>query len=410
MPTYAYVAYQGPRETTGRLEAPDETAAREMLRSDGMIVTKLGADRVSGGLRREIRFRKALKLSDVAWMARQLAITTESGMSLTQAMLMLSRQRGKTSIGRVVGDMHTRLLAGSSTSAAFKAHEAELGELCVAMISSGEASGELGPSLSKLASLLETRERLRRKVRSALVYPIGVFCLTMIIALVMVIFIVPIFVKLFAQLGGKLPLPTLVLVDISKTVTHNIWVLPVVVIALGVGWRQLRTHHTTRLFLDRTSLRLPVVGTLLTKAALARVSSTLATMLSAGVPLLQALTYAQSAAGNLVFADAFGGCGEAVKDGMSLSAAMARYRSVPEVLPQMIRVGEEAGSVDEVLSRYADRVQVEVETTVEGLTALIEPLLVVAVGLVVGSMVISLYLPLVRIISLAGSNSSGAAG
>lgn len=409
MPTYAYVAYQGPRETSGRLEAPDEAAARAMLRSDGMIVTKLGADRAGGGLGREIRFRKALKLADVAWMARQLAITTESGMSLTQAMQMLSRQRAKTGIGKVLDDMHTRLLAGSSTSAAFKAHEAELGALCVAMISSGEAGGELGASLPKLANLLETRDRLRRKVRSALVYPLGVFCLTMVIALVMVVFIVPIFVKLFAQLGGKLPLPTLVLVGISKTVTHDIWVLPVAAVGLGAGWHQLRTHHTTRGFLDRLSLRLPVIGTLLTKAALARVSSTLGTMLSAGVPLLQALGYAQSAAGNLVFADAFGGCGEAVKDGMSLSAAIARYRSVPEVLPQMIRVGEEAGAVDEVLSRYADRVQVEVETTVEGLTALIEPLLVVAVGLVVGSMVVSLYLPLVRIITLAG-NTNGAAG
>jgi len=117
VPTYAYVAYQGPQETTGRLDAPDETTAREMLRSDGMIVTKLGADRVSGGLSREIRLRKALKLSDVAWMARQLAITTESGMSLTQALLMLSRQRAKTSIGRVVEDMHTRLLAGSELCA-----------------------------------------------------------------------------------------------------------------------------------------------------------------------------------------------------------------------------------------------------------------------------------------------------
>jgi len=409
VPTYAYVAYQGPRETSGRLDAPDEAAARAMLRSDGMIVTKLGADRASGGFGREIRLRKALKLADVAWMARQLAITTESGMSLTQAMQMLSRQRAKTGIGKVLDDMHTRLLAGSSTSAAFKAHEAKLGALCVAMISSGEAGGELGTSLSKLATLLETRDRLRRKVRSALVYPLGVFFLTMVIALVMVVFIVPIFVKLFAQLGGKLPLPTLVLVGISKTVTHDIWVLPVAAVAAGVGWRQLRTHHTTRLFLDRLSLRLPVIGTLLTKAALARVSSTLGTMLSAGVPLLQALVYAQAAAGNLVFADAFGGCGEAVKDGMSLSAALARYRSVPEVLPQMIRVGEEAGSVDEVLSRYASRVQVEVETTVEGLTALIEPLLVVAVGLVVGSMVVSLYLPLVRIITLAG-NTNGAAG
>lgn len=407
MPTFAYVAYRGPSETTGRLDAPDKTAAAEMLRSDGLIVTRLNADRVSGGLSMEIRFRKALKLGDVAWAARQLAITTSSGMSLTQAMVMLSRQRPKTGIGKALADMHERLLAGSSASDAFRAHQAELGALAVAMISAGEASGELGDALDKLATLLETRERLRHKVRSALVYPIGVFTLSLIITLVMLIFIVPIFAKLFAQLGGTLPLPTRIIIDASHVITHNIWVLPLAVVVVGVSWHQFRTHHDTRLVLDKVSLRFPVVGGLLTKAALARVSSTLSTMLSAGVPLLQALEYAKEAAGNLVFADAFGGCGEAVKDGMSLSDAISRYPAVPEVLPQMVRVGEEAGSVAEVLSRYSTRVNVEVETAVEGLTALIEPLLIVAIAMLVGTVVVSLYLPLVKIITLAGSSQQG---
>lgn len=409
MPTFAYVGYRGPAPTDGTVDAPTEAVAREILRSDGLIVTSLASDKVSGGLRREIRFRKALKIADTSWMARQLAITTESGMPLARAMSMLARQRSSDTIGKVLADMNERLLAGSTASSAFRAHEAELGPLCVAMVSSGEVSGELGASLSKLAVLLETRDRLRRKVRSALVYPIGVFALSLVIALVMVIFIVPIFVKLFAQLGSKLPLPTLILVGISNTITANIWILPLAAVAIGVGWHQLRTHHDTRKFLDKASLRLPVIGGLLTKAALARVSSTLSTMLSAGVPLLQALDYAQAAAGNLVFADALGGCGDAIREGISLSSAMSRYPEVPEVLPQMIRVGEEAGSVGEVLERYSKRVETEVETTVEGLTAMIEPILVVAIGMLVGSMVVALYLPLVRIISVAG-NTQGAAG
>lgn len=405
MPSFAYVAYRGPNVSDGSIEAPDEEAARSILRADGYVVANLTKERVSGGLKTEIRLRKALKLSDVSWMARQLAITTESGMSLPQAMGMLARQREGSSVGKMLADMQQRLLGGSSTASAFRAHEDRVGPLCVAMVSSGEASGELGASLSKLATLLETRDRLRHKVRSALMYPIGVFALSLIITLVMIIFIVPIFSKLFAQLGGKLPLPTQIVVGISKVVTHNLWVLPVLAVLIGFGWHQLRSHHDTRKFLDRLVLRFPIVGGLLTKAALARVGSTLSTMLSAGVPLLQALTYAEAAAGNLVFADAIGGCGEAVRDGSALSDALGRYKEVPEVLSQMIRVGEEAGSVAEVLERYSKRVDTEVESTVEGLTSLIEPLLIVCIGLLVGSVVISLYLPLVRIITLAGNPS-----
>ncbi len=405
MPDFAYVAYRGATASTGSIEAASEAAARDMLRSDGFVVAELSVDRASSGLRREIRLRKALKLSDVAWAARQLAITTTSGMSIPQALGMLSRQRRASSIGKVLGDIRTRILGGASAAGAFAAHAAELGELCVAMVASGEAAGELGASLSKLANLLETRERLRRKVRSALMYPAGVFTLALVITLVMIVFIVPIFAKLFAQLGGKLPLPTRIVLTASHVITHNIWILPLAAVAAGFGWHQARSHHDSRKFLDRLALRAPVVGGLLTKAALARVGSTLSTMLAAGVPLLQALSYSQAAAGNLVFADALEGCGEAVRDGTSLSEAMSRYPEVPEALAQMIRVGEEAGSVAEVLERYSRRVETEVEATVEGLTSLIEPLLIVSIGILVGSIVISLYLPLVRIITLAGNPS-----
>ena len=402
MPDFAYVAFEGATEATGTITATDKNEATSLLRANGLLVVNLRPTSSSSIFSKSFTLRKRIKLADAAWLARQVAITTASGMPLPRALAMLARQRPKEMVGQVVTDLHRRVVAGESATTAFSAHERELGPLFVAMVSSGERSGSLAPSLQKLAKMLETASRMRKAVRSALTYPAGSFLLSIGLGLGMVIFIVPIFAKLFKSLGGALPLPTQVLVGLSNILTSNAWVIPLVVIGCVAAWKTARSRHASRKRIDALFLRLPVVGSLIVKVMVARVGSTLATMMDAGVPLLDALGYCAASVNNLVFSDALLASQEDIRSGMALSASLQRYPEIPEVLPQMVAVGEESGDIGHVLSFYTQALEDDVETTVKALTSMLEPVLVVLIGSIIGSMIIALYLPMLKIITLVG--------
>lgn len=402
MTAFTYQAFSTAGTSTGTVDAADIESAKEKLAAQGLLVSDLKQVKRKG-FNKEISIRKTLKLGEAAWVARQLAVMTGSGTPLPRALSMLANQREGKKTGTILEDIQRQIVDGNRVSDSFRSHEQELGSLFVAMIDTGEKSGKLAESLDRLASLLERRNRLRKQVRSALVYPAGVFVTTTGIALGMVLFVVPVFRSIFAELGGHLPLPTQVLIAVSHILLTNLWILPVAVIGGVVGWRRARKSHDWHRRIDAAFLRIPVVGHLLSKAALARVSSTLAITLAVGVHLIEALDYAAASASNYVFADALRAAAEEVAGGKALSVALAAQKSLPEILSQMAEVGENAGSINETLSRYSEQASQEVDIAVEGLTAAMEPVLMIVLGTMVGGIVISLYLPMFRVITLIGS-------
>lgn len=401
MTAFTYEGFSGTDTATGVIDAPDIEGAKDLLRSQGILVSTVAPVRKKG-TNREISFRKTLKLSEAAWIARQLSVMTGAGMPLPRALGMLASQREGKKSGTVLTDIQRQIVDGHSVSTAFSSHATELGSLFVALIETGEKTGHLAKSLTHLASLLERRNRLRKKVKAALTYPVGVVSTALGIALAMILFVIPLFKGFYKELGGRLPLPTRILIAVSHLLLTNLWMLPVSIIGLVAGWRQLRKSHVWHKRIDMLFLRIPIIGGLLEKAALARIASTLSTTLGVGVHLIEALEHAAASAGNLVFADALKDAAADVTGGSSLSSALAAQPGLPEVLSQMAIVGEESGAINDILARYSEQIDYEVDITADGLTSAMEPILVVFVGGIVGSILISLYLPMFDIINLVG--------
>ena len=270
--------------------------------------------------------------------------------------------------------------------------------LMVAMIRAGETGGFLDGALDRIANNLEKDANLRAKIKSALTYPGIVLSFSAVLITAVLVFIVPIFSKMFAQLGGQLPLPTRIMVAVS----HQIWWVLIILIISGVVGsyffkKQTRENYAFRLRVDQLKLRLPVFGKLLTKIAVSRFSRNLGTLLSVGVPIMQALDVVGETTGNAVITEAMNDVKQSVRDGQSMSAPLARHDVFPAMVVQMMQVGEETGQISAMLDKVADFYDHEVETAAESLTAAIEPIMVVLMGGIVGTMVVCLYLPMFTI-------------
>lgn len=366
---------------------------------------------------KELRLRRRVRLADQAWLARQMAVLAKAGLGLPESLGLLARQRA----GKVVGDlaeaMREELLAGRSPTTVVKAHEAELGALFSALVGAGEAAGVLPVTLAKLADLLEARLKLRSKTRSVVTYPLFVLTTAVVLALVILLAVVPVFSRMFAQMGAGLPGPTKVLVALSHGLLSHLWVLPLValVIAGVVAW--LRRDSRARYWASATSLRLPMVGSLVSKAALARVASTLSTMMGAGTDALSVLAYASQATANRVWSAVLDRAGDLLRSGHGLSRALRMAMAETpgtdtnfEVLAAMAEVGERSGSTPDVLGHLAQGLTEEVETGLSTLQSSVEPLLIVVVGALVGSMIIALYLPIFHVVTVLGHQTPTSGG
>ncbi len=366
---------------------------------------------------KELRLRKRVRLADQAWLARQLAVLSRAGLGLPPALGLLARQREGKAVGELARTMREELLAGRSPAAVTKAHEAELGPLFSAMVGAGETAGVLPTTLAKLADLLETRLKLGKKTRSAVSYPSIVMGMAVLLALVILLVIVPIFSRMFAQLGASLPAPTKVLVSLSRFLVGHAYVLPVLALALAGGLWWASRDERARYTASAAALRLPVVGALLGKAALARVASTIATMMGAGTDVLTVLAYAAQSTQNRVWARVLGRAPDLLRSGRgfseSLRLATAEATGTDanfEVLAQMVEVGERSGSTPDVLAHLAQGVTEEVETGLETLESSLEPLLIMFVGAVVGTMIVALYLPIFHIVTVLGNQTPSSGG
>jgi type IV pilus assembly protein PilC len=394
------------RKTKGTLEAANESAASHMLRQRGEVPLELS--QAGHGLNRALKIPglgNRTKLKDLAIFGRQFATMTASGMSLLRSLAILEEQTSSPALKRAVGEIRTDVAGGVSLSASMAKHDKVFPRLMIAMIRAGEAGGMIDRALEQIAESLEKDTAIRGKIKGALTYPAIVLSFTFVLIAGVLIFIVPIFEQMFKNLGGQLPAITQFLV----TTSHNMWWIGPLVLTVGIGGavaykRRIRESADFRLAVDKLRLRMPVFGSLFQKLAMSRFSRNLGLLLNVGVPVMQALSVVGETTGNEVINIAMRDVQSAVRDGQPMSSALRNHRIFPEMVTQMIEVGEESGQISQMLDKVADFYDREVDTAAESLTASIEPIMVLVMGAVVGGMVICLYLPMFTIYQNIQSN------
>jgi type IV pilus assembly protein PilC len=386
----------------GELDGETATLVAGKLRSMGYTPVSI-EKRASGGLTAGLKIPSMggrLKLKDVAVFSRQFATMIDSGLALLRALGILAEQTENKALAAIVDQVRIDVEKGSSLSVALARHPKAFNNLYVAMVRSGEASGALDSVLVRLADTIEKQVELRRKIKSAMTYPVVVFFLVLMIASAMLMFIVPQFKTMYADLKGKLPALTSYLITLSDAV-RNFFPLFALAIALAVfAFRRWIKTNLGRAKWDAFKLRVPVFGSLVRKTALSRFSRTLAALTRSGVPILESLDIVAQTSGNQVVAAALDDVQRAVKGGDSIARPLENHEIFPPMVVQMMAVGEETGALDEMLDKIADFYDQEVEATVDALTSLIEPLLICFMGGIVGGMIIALYMPMFNIIKL----------
>jgi type IV pilus assembly protein PilC len=404
--TFAYEAIDAKgKRTKGKIEASSDANASASLRQQG--VTPLSLTEAGKGLSKELQipgFGGRVGLKDLAIFARQFSTMSSSGLSLLRSLAILEEQSAKPKLAVAIRDIRRDVESGSSLSGAMSKHDKLFPRLMISMIAAGETGGFLDQALDRIAVNFEKDANLRAKIKSALTYPVIVVCFSIVMIIGVLTFIVPIFQKMFANLGGKLPLPTQIMVTLSHVMY---WLLPlcIAVTVTTVAWfkRKLYTDYAWRLGFDKLKLRLPVFGSLLTKIAISRFARNLGTLLAVGVPVMQALDVVGGTTGNAVIGEAMKDVQKSVRDGQTMSAPLVAHPIFPAMVTQMMEVGEETGQISPMLDKVADFYDHEVETATESLTAAIEPIMVVLMGAIIGVMVICLYLPMFTIYQHIGN-------
>ena len=343
-----------------------------------------------------------VKLREVAVITRQLSTMVDSGLSVVRSLGILAAQVENPTLARVLNEVRLDLEHGSSLSAACAKHPKVFSHLFCTLVQAGEAGGNLDEVLKSLANTIEKQAQLNRTIRSAMTYPAVVFSVMLLIFVAMLVFIVPVFQNLFKTLGGKLPFPTQVLIKVSSIMT-SAWALVVIAVIVGtvIGVKKwIKTDEGRRKW-DRLILRPPIFGPLFHKVALARMTGTLASLIGSGVPILESLDICADTSGNRTVGDVLIEAKNGVREGRPLADPLREHEDViPTLVVQMIEVGEQTGALDEMLRKVGEFYDQEVEVTVNNLTALLEPLLTVMMGCMVGAMVICLYLPMFDYIKL----------
>lgn len=386
---------------SGTIEAESQSAVAQKLQSMGYATVSISEHKA--GMKSEIRipgFGGSVKLKDLAIMSRQFATMINSGLSLMRALNILAEQTTNKKLAEVLGEVRNAVESGHALSGALAEHPDVFPPLMVNMVRAGEVGGFLDGVLLRVASNYEDEVRLRGKIKSAMTYPVVVFVMALLAVTGMLLFIVPIFAKMFEGLGAELPAPTQMLVNMSEFLKAG---APFIVVGIIVGvvvWKRVKHKEQVRNVLDPLKLKIPVFGPLFQKIALSRFTRNFGTMLHAGVPILQALDIVADTSGNVVVARAVRDVQESVRNGESLTDPLRQHAIFPPMVVQMLAVGEDTGELDSMLEKISQFYDQEVESTTESLTALIEPLMIAVLGGLVGSMIIALYMPIFKVFDL----------
>jgi type IV pilus assembly protein PilC len=333
-------------------------------------------------------------------MSRQFAVMINSGLSLLRALTILSEQSENKKLAQVIGEVRNDVETGQALSASLAKHPEVFPPLMVNMTRAGEVGGFLDSVLLQIAENYESEVKLKSKIKSAMTYPVVVFCIAILAVVGMLLFIVPVFAKMFTDLGGELPAPTKILIFLSDALKVLAPVLLVGLIAGFFLWQKFKHTEKLRNVVDPIKLKLPVFGSLFQKIALTRFCRNLGTMMHSGVPILQSLDIVAETTGNCVIEKATRAVQESVRTGEALTKPLSEHPVFPPMVVQMMAVGEDTGALDTMLHKIAEFYDQEVESTTESLTALIEPLMIAFLGGIVGSMIVALYMPIFKIFDL----------
>lgn len=387
----------------GEIEGPSKMAVAAELRRNGLVVLSIDEKKESllAKLDQQLQQLGSIKLRDKVVFTRQFATMISAGLAILRALYVLEMQTSNPRFKRIIGEIKADVEAGMPISDAMEKHPAAFDRLYVAMVRAGEMGGVLDTTLDRLATQLEKQDSLRRSVRSAMTYPILIACFALLVLFGMILFIIPIFAKMYADLGGNLPLLTRIMVGISNGLRRWWFIIIPAVIAAIYGLRALkRTPQGTRAW-DRLKLRIPLrIGDMVRKIAVARFSRTLATLVTSGVPILQALDITGKTAGNTVIEEAMELAKTEIRGGESIARPLEQASVFPPMVTQMIAIGEETGALDAMLHKIADFYEDEVDAAVKQLTSILEPVMMIFVGGMVGVIVISMYLPMFNMFKL----------
>jgi type IV pilus assembly protein PilC len=378
------------KQVRGEMRAGGENQVQSALRRQGVVQIKIKKRRMSAG--------RSIKPKDMAIFTRQLATMMKAGVPLLQAFDIVGRGNPNPSVTRLLNDIRTDVETGTSLSVAFRKYPRYFDNLYCNLVEAGEAAGILDQLLDRLAVYMEKTEAMKSKIKSALMYPISVLVVAFVVTAVIMIFVVPAFKEVFANFGADLPAPTLAVIAISEIFVKYWWL-----IFGGIGggfyffFQAWQRNQKMQQFMDRLLLKMPIFGTLIDKSCVARWTRTLSTMFAAGVPLVEALDSVGGASGNWVYESATIKIQQEVSTGTALTAAMTNANLFPSMVLQMCAIGEESGSIDHMLGKAADFYEAEVDDMVAGISSLMEPIIIVILGTVIGGIVVAMYLPIFKL-------------
>jgi type IV pilus assembly protein PilC len=378
------------KQVRGETRAAGENQVMASLRRQGVSPTKIKKRRMRSGSK--------IKPKDIAIFTRQLATMMKAGVPLLQAFDIVGRGNANASVTKLLNDVRTDVETGTSLSSAFRKYPMYFDNLYCNLVEAGEQAGILESLLDRLATYMEKTEAIKSKIKSALMYPISVVVVAFVVVSVIMIFVIPAFKEVFTSFGADLPAPTLFVIALSEVFVKWWWL-----IFGGIGgtfyffMQAWKRNVKVQQFMDRLMLKLPVFGDLVYKSVIARWTRTLATMFAAGVPLVEALDSVGGASGNSVYESATLKIQQEVSTGTSLTAAMTNANVFPSMVLQMCAIGEESGSIDHMLGKAADFYEAEVDDMVAGLSSLMEPIIIVFLGGLIGGIVVSMYLPIFKL-------------
>jgi type IV pilus assembly protein PilC len=405
MPTYAYSAINAQGvEQAGEINATDLSAARDALRGSGLLadfLQELKAPTTSDARRGFFGRTKKVKPKSLQIFSRQFATMIEAGLSVVTALVVLEQQTDDPALGSVIDDVRERVEGGAFLSEAMAHHPDTFNRLYISMVEAGEAAGVLDTVLDRVATQIEKEQKIKRRVKGAMIYPIVVLCFATLVLAGMLMFLVPVFTKIFASLGGDLPTLTKYIVTMSDGL-RSYWFIILPAFGAGIwGFLRWKRSESGRRVWDRFKLRLPVtIGQVVRKVSMARWSRTLSTLIAAGVDIVKALEITAQTSGNWVVENETLKLRVRVQEGATIAQPLIESPVFPPMVSQMVKIGEESGELEKMLGKVADFYEDEVDASIQALTSIIEPMMMIAVGFMVGIIVIAMYLPMFKLLTL----------
>lgn len=404
MPNFKYVAKDRTGKTlSARLEAKDRASCVDILRKTDLIIISVTEEASKKGFSFDIfSGKQKIKLDDLVMFSRQLATMVDAGITIVAALDILGEQMDNKTFGSIILAVRNDVETGSSLSAALAKHKKVFSPLFINMVRAGESSGMLDDILDRLSQYLEKTASLQKKVQSAMIYPAVVSGMALGITLLLLLKVVPIFKDIFSGFGAALPAPTMLLINISNALQKYFLVIVLCVVGAGLLFRRWLKTEKGRIIFDGLTLNMPIFGILLRKVAISKFSRTLSTLIKSGVPILSALEIVGKTAGNRVIEIAVDEVRNNVREGEGIAAPLAKSKIFPTMMTRMVSVGEQSGELEKMLSKIADFYDEQVDTAVSGLTSLIEPLIIGFLGIVIGSVVIAMFLPIFKLTTVVG--------